>query len=72
MAEGESERRVEAEIEKLRRELVEMRSELRAIGSTVDQLARTFRALALQLGIAAEPYRGTAGAAPERDLRGFG
>ncbi len=47
-----------AEIETLRRELEGMRAEQRELARSVDELTQTFRALALHLGIASEPYGG--------------
>jgi hypothetical protein len=50
-----------------------MRAEQRELARTVEQMWRTFRALATQLGIAAEPYRRSREEpAPRQDLPGFG
>ena len=70
--EGEEGRQIRAQIESLRVELAEMRAELRAVGAAVDQMTRTFRSLATQLGIAAEPYRSRSDSSTDPDLRGFG
>lgn len=59
------------ELRALRQELAEMRAEQRALAEAVQQLTQTFRSLATQLGIAAEPYKKGAAAARERDLPGF-
>jgi hypothetical protein len=65
-------RSLEAELEALRHELSEMRAEQREMAATIEGLYRTFRALATQLGIAAEPYRRSSDAGRERpDLPGF-
>ncbi len=63
--------RVLAELAALRRELAELREEQRALAERVDEVARTFRSLATQIGIASEPYRRSS---DERDRppAGFG
>ncbi|MCI4335030.1 MAG: hypothetical protein L3K04_05340 [Thermoplasmata archaeon] len=70
MVEGSDTGHLMGELEALRREVAELREEQRAIGKSVDQLNETFRALALHLGIAAEPYRKRSEPA-RRDLPGF-
>ncbi len=49
-----------AEIQQLRQELAELRAEQQQMARSIAELVTTFRALALQLGIAGEPYRGRA------------
>jgi len=63
--------RVVTEVTALRAELAEMRAELRAVSHEVEQLTRTFRSLATQLGIAAEPYHAPGKPSGDRDLPGF-
>ena len=60
------------EISTLRQELAELRREQQEMRQVLEDLTRTFRAIAVQIGIAAEPYR-KSGAEPEkaRDLPGF-
>lgn len=48
--------RWEAELRALREELVAFRAEQQEMARTIEQLTQTFRALAVHLGIAAEPY----------------
>jgi multidrug resistance efflux pump len=71
MAAGDDARYVRAEVETLRREVAEMRGELKELARAVDELHRTFRSLAVHLGIAAEPYRRRDDPAGSRDLPGF-
>jgi prefoldin subunit 5 len=62
--------RWEAELRALREELGALRAEQHQIAQSVKELTQTFRSLALQLGIAAEPYaKGKKEAS--RDLPGF-
>lgn len=60
-----------AELEALRREVADLHAEQRAMAKGIEQLTETFRALALHLGIAAEPYRGRAQSSSRKDLPGF-
>jgi hypothetical protein len=61
------------ELAALRREIAELRSEQRHLAEQVEEVARSFRAIATQIGIASEPYRREARASPQdRDLPGFG
>ncbi|MGA7923629.1 MAG: hypothetical protein WCA77_06605 [Thermoplasmata archaeon] len=53
---GSSTARWEAELRALREELGAFRSEQREMGRSIEQLTQTFRALAVHLGIASEPY----------------
>lgn len=64
MSADELSRYLTAEIESLRREVEGIRAEQRQLVQSIDELTRTFRALATHLGIAAEPYRGGGGTAP--------
>jgi len=48
--------RWELELRALREELERMRVEQRQMAGAIEELVRTFRALATHLGIAAEPY----------------
>jgi predicted RNase H-like nuclease (RuvC/YqgF family) len=72
MPENEDARWIRAEIETLRRELADMHREQKELAHTVEQMNHTFRSLALQLGIAAEPYRKKTESDRGRDLPGFG
>ncbi len=66
-AEGD---RTLVEVAALRREIAELRAEQRSLSEQVEEMTRTFRAIATQLGIVAEPYR-RATKAPEPDRSGF-
>jgi hypothetical protein len=57
---------VELELASIRQQLTELRAEQQEMKQAIEDLVKTFRALALQLGIAAEPYR-KAGAPGDRD-----
>ena len=70
MSDGESDRWL-AELGQLRRELAELREEQRELARAVSELTKTFRALALHLGIAAEPYGKGRATEKDRDLPGF-
>ncbi len=65
---------VELELASIRQQLGELWAEQREMKQAIDELVRTFRSLAMHLGIAAEPYR-KADAAGERskgsDIPGF-
>ena len=50
---------VELEHAAIRQQLGELRAEQREMKQAIDELVRTFRSLAMHLGIAAEPYRKT-------------
>ena len=65
--------RLEAEIQALRSELAELRSEQREIARQVDELVQTFRSLAVQLGVASQPYkRASKHDGGQREIPGFG
>lgn len=72
MSGADEARALRAEIEALRHELAEMRSDQRELTKVVAEMRDTFRSLAIHLGIAAEPYQ-KKGASPStsRDLPGF-
>lgn len=59
------------ELAALRRELSEMRAEQQELTRSVQQLTQTFRALAVHLGISAEPYHKAQKDDRGRDLPGF-
>ncbi|MHB8352517.1 MAG: hypothetical protein ACYDFT_07535 [Thermoplasmata archaeon] len=63
MTADELSRYLTAEIESLRREIEAIHAEQRQLIQSIDELTRTFRALATHLGIAAEPYGGRTGTA---------
>jgi hypothetical protein len=71
MSSGDEGRRLRAELESLRRELAEMRAEQRVLAQMIDQMHQTFRQIAIQLGIGAEPYRKKEDPSKQRDLPGF-
>lgn len=62
--------RTMAEIAALRREIAELREEQRSLTEQVQEVARTFRALATQIGIVSEPYQKRSGHS-DRDPPGF-
>lgn len=65
--------RLEAEIQALRGELAELRNEQREIARQVDELVQTFRSLAVQLGVASQPYkRAGKHESGQREIPGFG
>jgi hypothetical protein len=66
---------VELELASIRQQLTELRAEQQEIKQAVEELVKTFRSLALQLGIAAEPYRkggSTGERAKSSEIPGFG
>jgi hypothetical protein len=71
MSDHSQEARWEAELRALREELTLLRSEQLQLARSIDQLTATFRALAIHLGIAAEPYPKTRDE-PHREVPGFG
>ena len=62
---------VESELRALRDELRGLRQEQREMARAIDQMLQTFRSLALQLGIASEPYARDSKNTSNRDLPGF-
>jgi hypothetical protein len=48
---------VELELASIRQQLSELRAEQQEMKQAIDELVKTFRSLAMHLGIAAEPYR---------------
>lgn len=72
MSGADESRALRAEIEALRHELAEMRSDQRELTKAVGEMRDTFRSLAIHLGIAAEPYQKKASSSTSaRDLPGF-
>lgn len=63
--------RWEVELLAVREQLSQMRAEQRQMAAAIQELVRTFRALATHLGIAAEPYVRKDDPARQRDLPGF-
>jgi len=65
---------VELELASIRQQLAELRAEQQEMKQAIEELVRTFRSLAMHLGIAAEPYR-KGGSAADRgkgsDIPGF-
>lgn len=68
---GSDEALWEAELRSLREELKVLRTEQLELARAVDEMVRTFRAIATHLGIASEPYRGGERPSRDRDLPGF-
>lgn len=56
----------------MRQEVAELRAEQRALHEAIEEMSRTFRTIAVHLGIASEPYK--RGTEPERkrEIPGFG
>jgi chromosome segregation ATPase len=48
---------VELELASIRQQLSELRAEQQEMKQSIEELVKTFRSLAMHLGIAAEPYR---------------
>jgi hypothetical protein len=48
---------VELELASIRQQVSELRAEQQEMKQSIDELVKTFRSLAMHLGIAAEPYR---------------
>jgi chaperonin cofactor prefoldin len=46
-----------AELQQLRQEIAELRAHQQEMARSISELVTTFRALALQMGIASEPYK---------------
>jgi hypothetical protein len=65
---------VELELASIRQQLTELRAEQQEMKQSIEELVKTFRSLAMHLGIAAEPYR-KGGASGDRakgaDIPGF-
>jgi hypothetical protein len=54
---------VELELASIRQQLTQLHAEVQEMKQAVEELVRTFRAMAMHMGIAAEPYRkGSSGA----------
>ncbi len=66
---------VELELASIRQQLSELRAEQHEMKQEIEELVKTFRSLAMHLGIAAEPYR-KAGSSGDRgkgsEIPGFG
>ncbi|HEV2520520.1 MAG TPA: hypothetical protein VGX00_07920 [Thermoplasmata archaeon] len=60
------------EIGTLRQELAELRKEQKELAEAVSELTRTFKGLAIQLGVAADPYQKGSREAKGREIPGFG
>ena len=59
------------EITALRQEIAALREEQRLLAEQVEEVARSFRAIATQIGIASEPYKRGGSGSSHRDLPGF-
>jgi hypothetical protein len=65
---------VELELASIRQQLTELRAEQAEMKQAIEELVRTFRSLAMHLGIAAEPYQkggSSGGRAKGADIPGF-
>lgn len=65
---------LELELASIRQQLSDLRAEQQEMKQAVDELVKTFRSLAMHLGIAAEPYRkggGSGDRARNPDIPGF-
>ena len=63
---------LEAELRAIREELKQLRAQQVELAEGVANLTQTFRNLAVQLGIAAEPYAKGAKRDGKREIPGFG
>lgn len=63
---------VEGEVRALRQEVAALRNEQRELLKAVEEMSRVFRSLALQLGIASEPYRRKDDEERKKEIPGFG
>jgi hypothetical protein len=65
---------VQLELASIRQQLTELRAEQQEMKQAIEELVRTFRSMAMHMGIAAEPYR-KGGASSDRgkgaDIPGF-
>jgi hypothetical protein len=59
------------EIAALRQEVAALREEQKLLADQVEEVARSFRAIATQIGIASEPYKRGGSGNSHRDLPGF-
>lgn len=65
---------VELELASIRQHLSDLRAEQQEMKQAIEELVKTFRSLAMHLGIAAEPYRkggSSGGRARDPDIPGF-
>jgi hypothetical protein len=64
---------VELELASIRQQLIDLRAEQQEMKQAIEELVKTFRSLAMHLGIAAEPYRkgGSGDRAKGSDIPGF-
>ncbi len=72
MAETGGTDRILAEIGALRQELAELRKDQQQLAEAVSELTRTFKGLAIQLGVAADPYQKGSKDSKGREIPGFG
>jgi cytochrome P450 len=65
---------VQLELASIRQQLTELRAEQQEMKQAIEELVRTFRSMAMHMGIAAEPYR-KGGSSSDRgrgsDIPGF-
>jgi hypothetical protein len=64
--------RILTEIGALRQELAELRKDQEQLVQAVSELTRTFKGLAIQLGVAADPYQKGSKDEKGREIPGFG
>ena len=72
MSDGQGRSVVEGEVRALRQEVAELRAEQKTLLAAMDEMNRTFRALATHLGIASEPYKRSGEPPTQREIPGFG
>jgi len=72
MSDGQGRSVVEGEVRALRQEVAELRAEQKALLAAMEEMTRTFRAIATHMGIAAEPYKRAGEPPREREIPGFG
>jgi hypothetical protein len=72
MSDGQGRSVVEGEVRALRQEVAELRAEQKALLAAMEEMTRTFRAIATHMGIAAEPYKRNGEPPREREIPGFG
>ena len=72
MSESGGTDRLLAELGVLRQELADLRKEQQDLAQAVSELTRTFKGLAIQLGVAADPYQKGTKESKDREIPGFG
>jgi len=62
---------VEGEVRALRQEVAELRNGQQELLRAVEEMTRTFRTLAVHLGIASEPYKKEGSSDRKKEMPGF-